>query len=196
MEHQMIIVFRRTGQRRYGVEALRPGFPDVMMHPAPGYDRLIPHDMMHLVVEAQLGLSRAIFGQLASGGNAGTFQLSDKTNEKPRDDKRIRKRAGSRGRKLLKQGRDECAQSERVTYVCWQEWLARSSSRERSKLGREMAQQAREVRDTELPAALNKRKLDDICEHLDELSSHWSRVDVGQSVAVSWPDLSIVNSGR
>lgn len=195
MEHQMTIVFRRTGQRRYGVEVLRPGFPDVMMHPAPGYDRLIPHDMMHLVVEAQLGLSRAIFGQLAAGGNAGTFQLTDKANEKPRDDKRIRKRAGSRGRKLLKQGRDECAQSERATYICWQEWLARSPSRELSKLGKEMAQQAREVRDTGL-TSLNKRKLDEICEHLDELSAHWSRLDVGQSVAVSWPDLSVVNSGR
>ncbi len=195
MEHQMIIVFRRTGQRRYGVEALRPGLPDVVMHPAPGYDSEIPHDMMHLVVEARLGLSRGIFGQLAAGGNAGTFQLSDKTNEKPRDDKRIRKRAGSRGRKLLKLGRDECVQSECATYICWQEWLARSSSPERSKLGKELAQQARGARDTKLPA-LNQRQLDDICKHLDELSSHWSNLDVGQSVAVSWPDLSIVNSSR
>ena len=199
MEHQMILVFRRTGERRYAVEALRPGFPDVVMHPAPGYDRLIPHDMMHLVVEARLGLSRGIFGQLAAGGNAGTFQLTDKTNEKPRDENRIRKRTTSRGRKLLKRGRDECLQSERATYICWQEWLARSPSRERSKLGKEMAQQAKQVRgtaDVKELGALNKSKLDEICKHLDELSSHWSGLDVGQSVAVSWPDLSIVNSGR
>jgi hypothetical protein len=61
-EDQMIVVFRRTGERRYAVLAQRPGFPDLEMNPAPGFDRLIPHDMMHLVVEAQLGLSRAIFG--------------------------------------------------------------------------------------------------------------------------------------
>ena len=197
MEQQMILVFRRTGQRRYAVEALRPGFPDVEMNPAPGYDRLMPHDMMHLVVEAQLGLSRGIVGQLAAGGNAGTFHLAVKRDQSSRKVTRARKRVTERGKTLLKDGRDDCLQSERATYICWHEWLARSSSHEPSKLAKEMAQQAREVRNTAGPAelsALNKSKLDDICKHLDELSSHWSRLDVGQSVAVSWPDLSIVNS--
>lgn len=68
MEQQMILVFRRTGEKRYAVEALRKGLPVVEMNPAPGYDQLIPHDMMHLVVEAQLGLTRGIFGQLAVAG--------------------------------------------------------------------------------------------------------------------------------
>ena len=61
----MIVVFRRTGQRRYSVEAQRPEFPDLVMNPGPGYDKFMPHDMMHLVVEAQLGLTRGVFGQLA-----------------------------------------------------------------------------------------------------------------------------------
>ena len=60
-----------------------------------------------------------------------------------------------------------------------------------------MAQQAKEVRDTagdEELEALNERKLDEICEHLDQLSSHWSCLEVGQSIAVQWPDLAIVAS--
>ena len=69
---EMLLTFRRTGQRRYAVEARRTSFPDVEMNPAPGYDRCIPHDMMHLVVEAKLGLTRAVFGQLAAGGDAGS----------------------------------------------------------------------------------------------------------------------------
>ena len=195
----MILVFRRTGQRRYAVEALRPGLPDVEMNPAPGYDRFMPHDMMHLVVEAQLGLSRGIFGQLAAGGNAGTFRLSVKPDQSSRKVTRARKRVTARGKKLLQDGRDECLQSERATYVCRQEWLARSSSRELSQQAKEMAPQASEVRNTAAPAelnALNQSKLDDICKHLDQLSSHWFGLDVGQSLAVSWPDLAIVDSRR
>ena len=192
----MILIFRRTGQRRYAVDAQRPGFPDVVMNPAPGYDRLIPHDMMHLVVEAQLGLTRGVFGQLAAGGDAGTFHVPAK-DESSRELARIRNRVKERGRKLLREGRDESVRSERATYICWYEWLARSTSSDRKKISHAMAQQARQVRDlvnaTEL-RALNERKLDEICKHLDHLSSHWSSLEVGQSIAVRWPDLAIVTT--
>ena len=56
----MLLVFRRTGNRRYSVVAKRDEMPDVEMDPAPGYNELIPHDLMHLVVEAKLGLARGI----------------------------------------------------------------------------------------------------------------------------------------
>ena len=186
MKHQMVLVFRRTGERRYAVEALRPGLPVVEINPAPGYDPRIPHDMMHLVVEAQLGLSRGIFGQLAAGGNAGTFRLATENDQSSRETSRARKRVTKRGKRLLKNGRDDCQESERATWICWQAWLARSSSREIIKPSKGA------------PAfeTLNQSKLDEIYKHLDELSSHWSGLYIGQSVAVSWPDLAIVNSGR
>ena len=187
----MIIVFSRTGQRRYAVEAQREGFPDVVINPAPGYDPLVPHDMMHLVVEAQLGLTRGIFGQLAAGGNAGTFRLPVGRDQSSRKIGRMRNRVIARGKRLMRKGPDETVLSERATYLCWNEWLARTSSREQRTA---MAQQARQIRDafsaTEL-RALNERKLDEICKHLDELSSHWGRLEIGQSMAVSWPDLAI-----
>jgi hypothetical protein len=164
------------------------------MNPAPGYDPLMPHDMMHLVVEAQLGLTRGIFGQLAAGGTAGTFHLSVKDSEGSRTTARASKRVATRGKKLLKQGQDDCLQSERATYICWQEWLSRSPTPDKRKLSASMAQQAKEVRDTanakELHT-LNQRKLDEICQHLDELSLHWSRLKVGESMAIRWPALSL-----
>lgn len=181
MEHQMVLVFRRTGQRRYAVEALRPGLPVVEMNPAPGYDTLIPHDMMHLVVEAHLGLKRGVFGQLAAGGNAGTFRLLLKSDQGSRKITRARKREAKRGKRFLKDGKDDCLQSERAAYIYRHEWLARSASA---------------VPDTSAAQEFGKNKLDEICSHLDELSSHWSGLDVGQSVAVSWPDLAVVDSGR
>jgi hypothetical protein len=58
-----------------------------------------------------------------------------------------------------------------------------------------MGRQAKEVRDVagagEL-RVLNQRKLDEICKHLDDLSSRWSKLEVGQSMAVAWPTLAIV----
>src|SRR5215213_79030 len=194
-KQQMILVFRRTGQRRYAVEAQRANFPDLEMNPAPGYDALMPHDLMHLVVEAQLGLTNAVFGQLAAGGDAGTFHLFVKRDESSRKIERTRNRVKTRGKKLMRNGRDECAQSERATYICWYEWLARSSSPERKTLSATMAKQAQEVRETAVAAELrnfNQRKLDEICKHLDQLSSQWSSLKVGQSMAVTWPDLAIV----
>jgi len=194
--HEMILVFRRTGQRRYSVEAQRTGFPHVVMNPAPGYDSLIPHDLMHLVVEAQLGLTRGVFGQLACGGDAGTFHIPDTPDKSVRETARARTRLKTRGAKLLREGRDESALSERATFICWHEWLARSSSSELKKRASAMAKNAVQVCNTAGTAelrALNEKKLTEICSHLDQLSSQWSRLDVGQSIAVRWPDLAIVN---
>ena len=191
----MIVIFQRTGQRRYAVEAQRPGRPDVVMNPAPGYDRLIPHDMMHLVVEAQLGLTRGVFGQLAAGGDAGTFHVPINADESSRKLARVRKRLRAKGRKMLKESRDDSARSERATNICWYEWLARSSSSDQKKLSQTMEKQAKQVRDTAADAELSmltERKLDEICKHLDQLSSQWSSLEVGQSIAVRWPDLAIV----
>jgi hypothetical protein len=190
----MIVIFQRSGHRRYAVEAHRSGRPDVVMNPAPGYDRLIPHDLMHLVVEAGLGLTRGVFGQLAAGGDAGTFHVPMNSGESSRKLARVRKRVKGKGSKLLREGRDESQRSERATYICWYEWLARSSSSDRVELSKEMAKQAKQVRDTAGDAELqflNERKMDEICKHLDQLSSHWSSLEVGQSIAVRWPDLSI-----
>ena len=192
LKRQMILVFRRTDKQRYAVEVQRPELPDLEMNPAPGYDSLMPHDMMHLVVEAQLGLTRGIFGQLASGGNAGTFRLSVDDDQSSREIARARKRVTARGKKLLRDGRNECSQSERATYICLCEWRARCSSREQRSQAQTLAQQVRDTAGAK-ELRLDQRKLDEICKHLDHLSSHWSRLEIGQRMAVAWPDLAIVN---
>ena len=177
---EMIVVFRRTRERGYAVEARRADFPDLEMNPAPGYDQLIPHDLMHMVVEAQLGLYRGVFGQLASGGDAGTFHPVFTHNETTREIARVRTRVKERGRKLLREGHDDCAQSERATFICWQYWRAQS--------------QAKPATTVSESGALNQTRLAEICKHLDSLSSHWSKLEVGQSLAVRWPDLAICNT--
>ena len=124
----MIVTFKRTGSRRYSITVERLPLTNLEMDPAPGYNPLVPHDLLHLVVEARLGLTRGIFGQLAAGGDAGTFHLTSSRNNSTKEFARERKRLRERGEKLLREGRAESAQSERATYICWQRWLARSTS--------------------------------------------------------------------
>ncbi len=187
----MEVQFRRTGERRYAITIYRKDLPPVEMNPAPGYDPIMPHDLLHLVVESELGLSRGIFGQIADGGHAGTFHPLPSQGENRREAARRRRRASKRGEKLLREGRHEAAQSERATYICLYEWLARSADPERRKLAVQMASQAKHIRDIQTPAesqALAEDLLVRVCARLDDLSARWASLDIGQSFTVKWPD--------
>lgn len=161
------------------------------MNPAPGYDPLMPHDLLHLVVESELGLTRGVFGQVAAGGHAGTFHPVASVDKNPREAARHRRRASKRGDKLLCEGREEAAQSERATYICLYEWLARSADSERRKLASQMALEAKHIRDLQ-PLVESRAMTEDflvrVCTRLDELSARWTSLDIGQSFSVKWPD--------
>ena len=190
----MIVIFQHTGLRRYAVRVKRPQQVDLVMDPAPGYDPLIPHDMLHLVVEAQLGLEHGIFGQLAAGGTAGTFHPIADGNISARAGARLRRGAQRRGKKLLRDGRDDGILSERATYICWHEWLSRSASGDRRKTSQSMtgtANHLKNIAHREKMHELNEKKIEQICRSLDDLSAHWSRLAVGDSITVSWPDLAV-----
>ena len=195
---KMYLVFRRTGARQYAVEARREKSPDLEMDPAPGFDPFIPHDLMHLVVEAQLGLTSGIFGQLAIGGDAGSFRPIAPEHQSPKAMARLRRHQQARGKTLLRTGRTECAQSERATYLCLHEWRRRSGKLS-FKDSYSMSQESNQIKNISPVSemeALDEKRLDSICRHLDELSSVWSNLNVGESMSVSWPELSVETCGR
>lgn len=72
----MKVTFVKKGARRYAVIVRRDRYPDLWCGSI-GYDDRLPHDLLHFVAEAEYGLDRAIFGELASGGNARIFQSFD-----------------------------------------------------------------------------------------------------------------------
>jgi hypothetical protein len=183
----MEVIFQRTGRRRYRVEVRRPELPAVEMNPAPGYDDLVPHDMMHLVVESQLGLERGIFGQLAAGG--GTFSVIPEPSKTVREAARQRRRMNQRGEKMMRDGRTDCERSEAAVYVCSQKWLARSNSNNVRKTT--SVHPATPVSKPPSLPNLSEDKLKQIFHHLDELSLYWSRLNIGDSITVHWPDLSV-----
>ena len=192
----MLVTFQRTGRRQYRVEVRRPPFAAVEMDPAPGYDDLIPHDMMHLVVESQLGLERGIFGQLAAGG--GTFRAVPDASKSTRDVARQRRRLSERGKKMMRDSRAECEQSEAAVWICWNEWRARSESKPTSIESKPTSIESKLTSIESKPKpkrpgspAFSEHKLEQIFHHLDELSLYWSRLNVGESMTVQWPDLSV-----
>jgi hypothetical protein len=190
----MRLIFQRIGERRYAIRVQRPDLPDYLMWPAPGYDSLVPHDLLHLVVEAQLRITDGIFGQLAAGGDARTFQRVSDSTISLRANARARRRSIKRGKKLRRKGREDSLQSERATYICWYEWLSRSAVPERRKQALAMRDTASHIRS--IAPREEMYCLDDaltrVCHHLDELTSHWSRLRVGESITIRWPDLAVL----
>src|SRR6188474_248041 len=102
----MQVEFHKTGERRYAVKIRRENLPDVEMNPAPGFDPLMPHDLLHFLVEQELGLRQAIFGHVAAGG--GTFRMRPSESKNDRQDARERRKLKQKGEKMLKkEGLDE-----------------------------------------------------------------------------------------
>jgi len=60
-------------ERHYGVYISRDRATDLFAESAPGYDDWLPHDLLHFVAEAELGLDDGIFGTLAAGRKAKLF---------------------------------------------------------------------------------------------------------------------------
>ena len=69
----MQVTFTRTGERTYSIAAQRRRGDVLHMPRGPGYDPWLPHDVVHFVIERHFEIDRGVFGQLAAGGDAGTF---------------------------------------------------------------------------------------------------------------------------
>lgn len=190
----MKVAFIKTGERRYAIQTETEDGLGLEMNPAPGYDRLVPHDLLHLVVEAELGLTKAVFGQVSLGGDAGSFHLRSPSDRAVRDHARTRRRLRKRGATLASDGKNDSARSERASYIAWQTWLSRSSSEKQQVLGRSMREQALSIRNqmTEGESEALDGCLDSICLHLDQLSRKWASLKTGESLCLRWPDLSII----
>jgi hypothetical protein len=92
----MQVTFTRIDQRRYAISFKRDGPRDIggdLPHwPGPG-PADFPHDLVHFLVEEQLGLRLGIFGQVAAGGGLGAFAMVDRSGPTRHRSERLR-RAG------------------------------------------------------------------------------------------------------
>jgi hypothetical protein len=157
--------FIRAGERRYRVEVDRGDGPIMHMPHGPGFDPWLPHDLVHCVVERHLGIAGGVFGQLAAGGDAGTFFTIPHRRRDP---------ARRRSERLGMLGREDMARSERLAAACTAAWYAQR--------GRRWAPAgAVEPGEPEaVPASL--------LSELEQVATRWHALQVGGTLALDWPD--------
>lgn len=173
----MLVIFRRTGARRYAVIVQSPGHAAQTMDPAPGFDPHIPHDLVHYVVEAELGLDAGVFGSAARGG--GTFYAASSTAQNAREQARLRRKQARRERTLRREHANEAQleTSERLAYLSDIAWRRRHGAR---------PDPARWQMAAPIPAA-DAERVERVVARLDQLAEAWSRLPIGGELAFEWP---------
>ena len=154
----MKVTFTRTGERRYRVSVEGAGIDSSWMEPAPGYDRRLPHDMAHFVVENEMGIIGGIFGQLAAGGHARTFNPTGT---------RQKRKVAKRGERIAAANRKDSMLSETLVYIACQSWNS----------GRPAVSEVEGVS----PDDINR-----VCREFDRVSAIWSTLTIGESMTLDW----------
>jgi hypothetical protein len=172
----MKVAFRRTGPRRYAVVVRIEGEPARVIDPAPGYDEDIPHDLVHYLVEAELGLTYGVFGSAARGGGTFTGTMGEDTATRER--RRAQRKRQRRERALRTHDARHSAEmerSERLAGVCDVVW--RRKQGQRPDPGR-----AAPVLHAEDAADVER-----VVARLDAVAPLWREVPIDGELVFEWP---------
>jgi hypothetical protein len=174
----MRVIFRRTGERRYAVIVEVPGEVPQTMSPAPGFDDHIPHDLVHYVVEAELGLEAGVFGRAARGG--GTFYATE-TATNSRERARQRRKQARREQTLRRNPahEEQLDTSERLAALCDVAWRRRHGQRPDPALWHPPSP----------TSTIDSARVERVVSRLDQLAPLWNRLPVGGELALTWPSL-------
>ena len=183
----MKVHFIRSGERRYGVRIERESAPPLVMDPAPGFDPDLPHDMVHFVVEAALGLKTGVFGQIAAGGDAGSFHIGGPGGGDAREHRRAARKQAAKGRKLVQeQGRDgELSEIAAFLFdIAWRSGQRPDSAAQRAALG--------EAERTRAGLGADERARIDAAQPavfaaFERVSKAWRALKVGEALTLEWP---------
>jgi hypothetical protein len=84
---------------------------------------------------------------------------------------------------------EDCARSERATYVCWHDWLSHSGEpalRSKALAMRAAARSILEGMPPEERALFTPAKLSEIRAVFSTLSERWSRLKIGEGLTERW----------
>ena len=174
----MHVAFRRTGARRYAVVVTPEAGPPRAMDPAPGYDDDIPHDLVHYLVEAELGLTYGVYGSAARGG--GTFIASAEGAVGSRDRARTQRKQQRRERALREadaNGASEMVHSERLASLCDVSWRRKHGQRP------DPGRPAPVVRPEDVA------DVERVLSRLDAVAPLWRELPVGGELVFEWPEV-------
>jgi hypothetical protein len=172
------VSFKRTGVRRYAVIVSVAEEQPRAMDPAPGYDDDIPHDLVHYVVEAELGFTHGVYGRAARG--AGTFITTAARDASPRERAREQRKQKRRERALSTRDErhaGEMAASERLAALSDVAWR------------RKHGQRPDPLRSPPVMPAEDAALVERVVTRLDALAPVWRALLVGDELVLEWPEL-------
>jgi hypothetical protein len=148
------------------------------MDPAPGYDSDIPHDLVHYIVEAELGLTNGVYGRAARG--AGTFVATADGDVRPRERARMQRKQQRRERALgaqYAQHAADMARSERLAALCDVAWR------------RKHGQHPDPARSAPAPRTEDAADVQRVVSRLDAIAPLWRALPVGGELVFEWPNV-------
>lgn len=173
---KMKVAFKRTGARRYAVIVTPVGEPPRALDPAPGYDDDIPHDLVHYLVEAELGLTYGVYGSAARGGGSFIAGVDhDATaRQRARDQRRQRKREQALRTHDARHAA-EMAHSERLAAVCDVAWRRRHGQRpDPSRLAPPLRPE-------------DAAEVERVVARLDAVAPLWRTLPIDGALVFAWP---------
>ena len=145
---------------------------------SPGGHERLPHDLIHYVVERELGIDDGIWGRLAGGVTYKNFRVvappvAKRSPSSPRRARRSR---------LKRKGVLEAEVLVGIFHDIWNGTAEREWGSVHAFLDTIWSPRTRSRAD-ELDDATIRR----VCRVLDETEAAWRRVGAGESLRVSWP---------
>jgi len=163
----MRVVFTKGPGIGYEIAVHREIGPELAPRNGPGGHPYLPHDLVHLLVEAEAGIELGVFGQVAAGDN-GLFWPADNAE---------RTRAGRRRRSkkhtMSPRAEADMIRSEELARIAVPLWEVQR--------GRARA----------LPAYVSAEDVSPVVERivarLDDYADRWHALPVGGSLTLTWP---------
>lgn len=164
------------GERRFYRSLLHRGDGVLVEFQGGAYNRVggaapaVPHDLAHLIVEAELGLTRGVWGVLAAGGMFGHARVVAG---------RRAPHATRRGRAVIDEAGDDVMQAEMLTrLVC--DVAAGASVPDPAVLRRQVGERW-------WSDAVTRPALDRARERLRAAGTTWARLGPGEPLETAWP---------
>src|ERR671936_1239225 len=140
---------------------------------SPGARDRLPHDLVHYVVESELGLDDGLWGRVADGVVYKNFRVlqQPKTKHRPRTRKRKSKRKGVLEAEVLVW----------ILHDIWDGTAEHEWGSIRAFLDSIWSPRTRSRADE-----LDPKTIERICDALDRMEAKWKRVPRGGKLSVSW----------
>jgi hypothetical protein len=161
--------FTKRNRKGYRVDVVREFDPPARLQVVADCD-FLPYDLARFVVEREFGMRLAVFGQLAAGGDAGTFWCA------PSDRTAL---LAARAHRLRVTGRADLSRSQRLTAACLASWEVQT--------GRRSPADPWPLRVLHDSAAASPAQLGRVVGVLEAAEDAWQRLADGASLRADWP---------